>query len=80
MSELFAGIILPETRERLIEIVQAMKEPEGVDGLILGGTELSLILRDFFFHGWFLRSQSAVRVCIILNGTAESGQRHAPID
>jgi len=46
MSELFAGIILPETRERLLEIAQAMKEREGVDGLILGGTELSLILRE----------------------------------
>jgi aspartate racemase len=46
MNELFAGIILPETRERLLEIVQAMKEREGVGGLILGGTELSLILRE----------------------------------
>lgn len=46
MSELFAGIILPETRERLLNIVQVMKEREGVDGLILGGTELSLILRE----------------------------------
>jgi aspartate racemase len=46
MSELFAGIILPETRERLLEIVRAIKERDGVDGLILGGTELSLILRE----------------------------------
>jgi aspartate racemase len=46
MGELFAGIILPETRERLLEIVQAIKERENVDGLILGGTELSLILRE----------------------------------
>jgi aspartate racemase len=46
MSELFAGTILPETRERLLEIARAMKEREGVDGLILGGTELSLILRE----------------------------------
>ena len=46
MSELFVGTILPETRERLLEIVQAMKERERVDGLILGGTELSLILRE----------------------------------
>jgi aspartate racemase len=46
MSELFVGIILPETRERLLEIVQAMKKRDGVDGLILGGTELSLILRE----------------------------------
>ena len=46
MSELFVGTILPETRERLLGIAQAMKEREGVDGLILGGTELSLILRE----------------------------------
>ena len=46
MSELFVGTILPETRERLVEIVQAMKERDSVDGLILGGTELSLILRE----------------------------------
>lgn len=46
MSELFVGTILPETRKGLLEIVQAMKEREGVDGLILGGTELSLILRE----------------------------------
>jgi aspartate racemase len=46
MSELFVGMILPETRERLFEIAQAMKERESVDGLILGGTELSLILRE----------------------------------
>lgn len=46
MSELFVGIILPETRERLLEIVQAMKERDRVEGVILGGTELSLILRD----------------------------------
>ena len=46
MSELFVGTILPETRERLLEIVQAMKERDSIDGLILGGTELSLILRE----------------------------------
>lgn len=46
MNELFFNLILPETRARLLEIAQAMKEREGVDGLILGGTELSLILRE----------------------------------
>lgn len=46
MSELFVGTILPETRERLLEIVRAMKERESIDGVILGGTELSLILRE----------------------------------
>ena len=46
MSELLPGIILDETRDWLLEIVQAMKEREGAGGLILGGTELSLIFRE----------------------------------
>lgn len=45
-GELVKGIILPETRERLLSIVDQMKEQVGIEGLILGGTELSLILRD----------------------------------
>lgn len=46
MSELFYGTIREETRARLIAIAAAMKQRDGVDGLILGGTELSLILRE----------------------------------
>ena len=46
MNELLRGIILPETREPLLAIVDRMKERDGIEGLILGGTELPLILRD----------------------------------
>ena len=46
MGELLNNIFLPETRERLLAIVDRMKERDGIDGLILGGTELPLILRD----------------------------------
>jgi len=46
LGELVNGIILPETREGLLEIADRMKEREGIEGLILGGTELPLILRD----------------------------------
>lgn len=46
MGELFVGTILDGTRDALLGIVDAMKQRDGVDGLILGGTELSLILRD----------------------------------
>ena len=46
MQELLKGIIPPETRARLLAIIQAMKERSQIDGVILGGTELSLILRD----------------------------------
>jgi aspartate racemase len=46
MGELIKGIFLPETRERLLSIAARMKEQDAVEGLILGGTELPLILPD----------------------------------
>ncbi|MDQ2857010.1 MAG: amino acid racemase [Acidobacteriota bacterium] len=44
MREFVMGIFSPEARERLLQIVARMKVDEGVDGVILGGTELPLIL------------------------------------
>jgi aspartate racemase len=46
MGELFVGTIRDETRVALMDIVELMKQRNNVDGLILGGTELSLILRE----------------------------------
>jgi aspartate racemase len=44
MNELVNGRVVPETRERLLAIVKALRDRVRIDGLILGGTELSLIL------------------------------------
>ena len=44
MNELVPGVMRPETRDHLLRIVDRMKEEDGIDGVILGGTELSLIL------------------------------------
>jgi aspartate racemase len=46
MNELVNGIFLPETRARLVQIARRLKDEEAIEGLILGGTELPLILRD----------------------------------
>jgi aspartate racemase len=46
MDELVKGVFLPETRERLLAIVDRLQKQERAQGLILGGTELSLILRE----------------------------------
>jgi aspartate racemase len=46
VNELVQGIFLPETRERLLKIADRLREQEGIEALILGGTELPLILRD----------------------------------
>jgi len=51
MNDLVHGIILPETRGRLLTILDKMKERDGVEALILGGTELSLIIKDAEHNG-----------------------------
>jgi len=45
-SELVPGKFLPETRAGLLAIVDRMKAKSGIDGVILAGTELPLLLRD----------------------------------
>ena len=46
MNELVNGIFLPETRNGLLAIAERLKAQEGIEGLILGGTELPLILQE----------------------------------
>jgi aspartate racemase len=45
LNELVNGIVKPETRERYIAIARSMKSEQGIEALILGGTELPLLLR-----------------------------------
>jgi aspartate racemase len=51
MSELVNGVFLAETRERLLTIVDRLKKKDGIQGLILGGTELPFLLRDVVDRG-----------------------------
>ncbi len=46
MNELVPGKFLPETRAGVLAIVDRMKAKSDIDGVILAGTELPLILRD----------------------------------
>jgi len=50
-SELVKGIFLPETRARMLAIIDRMKSEDHIDGVILGGTELPLILRAESHNG-----------------------------
>jgi len=45
MSELVNGVFNLETRDSLLAIAERLRIAEGIEGLILGGTELPLILR-----------------------------------
>ncbi len=51
LNELVSGKFLPETRARLLAIVDRMKANSDIDGVILAGTELPLILRDAEHNG-----------------------------
>ncbi len=51
MNELLNNIFLPETRARLLAIVDRLIDLEHVQRIILGGTELPLILRDPTYRG-----------------------------
>jgi aspartate racemase len=50
-GELVPGIFLPETRENLLAIVDRMKSKVDIEGVVLAGTELSLILRGESHNG-----------------------------
>ncbi|MCM3905296.1 MAG: amino acid racemase [Pyrinomonadaceae bacterium] len=51
LGELLNDIFLPETRLGLLAIADKIKARHGIEGLILGGTELPLILRDDEHNG-----------------------------
>lgn len=46
MTELVKGIFRTETERAFVEIARRMREEQGIEGLILGGTELPLLLRN----------------------------------
>ena len=46
INELIPGKFLPETRDGLLAIAARMKKDDGIQALVLGGTELPLILTD----------------------------------
>jgi aspartate racemase len=46
LNELIPGKFLPQTREGLLAIARRLRDEEGIQALILGGTELPLILTD----------------------------------
>ena len=51
MNELVNGIVRVESHQRLMAVVDRLHEDEKIDGVILGGTELSLLIREPDYHG-----------------------------
>jgi aspartate racemase len=51
IGELLIGSFLPETRQRILDVAVRMTAEEGVEAVVLAGTELPLLLRDAGGHG-----------------------------
>jgi aspartate racemase len=51
MGELIQAVLLPETRAGLLTIAERMRARQGIEALILGGTELPLILTEAAHEG-----------------------------
>jgi aspartate racemase len=61
-NELLNDLFLPETRTALLAIADEMKARRGIEGLILGGTELPLLLRDEEHNGIRLLDTTRIHV------------------
>ena len=62
LNELVNGVVLAATRERYIAIARRMKSEQGIEALILGGTELPLLLRDAIDIGMTLLDTARLHV------------------
>lgn len=62
MHELVAGVYRDDTREQLLAIVDRLKQRDGIQGLILGGTELPLLLREASHAGIPLLDTTKIHV------------------
>ena len=62
LGELLKDVFLPETRARLLKIADDMKRRDNIDCVILGGTELPLLLRDEEHNGMPLLDTTRIHV------------------
>ncbi len=71
VGELLAGDFRDETRERMTSIVRRLGEDESIDGIILGGTELPLLLGDSTIAGVPALDTTALHVDAIVRRMRE---------
>lgn len=62
LGQLLKDVFLPETRARLLEIAGDMKRRDNIEGVILGGTELPLLLRAEDHNGLPLLDTTRIHV------------------
>ena len=62
LGELLKDVFRPETRAKLLAIADSMQTRDGIEAVILGGTELPLLLRDPEHNGLPLLDTTRIHV------------------
>ncbi len=72
MSELVYNRILPETKKELIKIIYELKTIESIEAIVLGGTELPLILSQADFRDLKIFDTTMIHVESIVSKIIEN--------
>jgi aspartate racemase len=84
LGELVEGVFRDDSREHLVELIAAMRDRDGIDGLILGGTELALTLTEPTYAGVPILNTAQIHVDAavdwLLGGVRESQGRRPPLE
>ncbi|MEO1592608.1 MAG: amino acid racemase [Cyanobacteria bacterium J06632_22] len=67
MEELVKGTILDDTRSGLITIIEKIRQQHDIQGVILGGTELPLILKPEYVASIHVFDTTEIHVASIMN-------------
>jgi aspartate racemase len=75
MGELIEGVIRDESRERLVAVIASMRDRDGIDGAILGGTELALILTEPTYAAVPILNTAQIHVAAAVDWLLGEGER-----
>jgi aspartate racemase len=67
MGELLKGEFRDDSRQRLVDVIAAMRDRDGIDGVILGGTELALTLTEPSYAGVRILNTAQIHVDVALD-------------
>lgn len=67
LGELLNDQFLPETRDQILAIAGRLQKEHGIEGLILGGTELPLLLRDDQYGGLHMLDTTRIHVAELID-------------
>jgi aspartate racemase len=66
MNDLVAGRFEAPTRARFLQLIETLQRRESIDGVVLAGTELPLLLRETTLSGLTLLDTTALHVAAIV--------------